>query len=312
MALRVALQMDPVGSLNPKGDSSLLIGREAQARGHALFTYTPDTLSWQNGNLTARGHALKLREGLTDFYSLGPLEKLELAQFDVVLLRQDPPFDMAYITSTHLLEQLPPSTRVFNHPGNVRDLPEKLMPLLFREFMPPTLISHDIQEIEAFRAEHGEIIIKPLYGYGGRAVLHLKKDDDNLPALLEMHAATSREPLMAQRFLPEVKTQDRRIILIDGVVKGVLGRIPAEGEIRANMRVGGSPAKAELTPRQRDICDAVGPVLRDKELLLTGLDVIGDYLTEINLTSPTGLVQTNALHGLKLEADFWNALERKL
>lgn len=290
----------------------MLIGREAQRRGHTLYTYTPDRLSLSMRGLTARGHRLTLREELTDFFTLGTEETLALAEMDVVLLRQDPPFDMAYITSTYLLEQLPPTTHVFNHPAHVRNEPEKLMPLHFSRFMPPTLISAELTAIESFRSEHGDVVVKPLYGNGGKAVFLLRKEDSNLPALLELHKAFSKEPLMVQRFLPEVISEDRRIILIDGRVAGAMGRIPASGEIRANFRVGGSPAAVTLTPKQLEICEAVGPVLREKNLLFAGLDVIGDHLTEINITSPTGMVQMNALYGLSLEVEFWDALEKKL
>lgn len=310
--MRVAFQMDPIASLNPAGDSSLLLAREAQRRGYELFCYTPDTLSWHNGALTATGHHLTLREGTQDFYTLSPPQTLKLEDMRVILLRQDPPFDMAYITSTHLLEQLPSSVRVFNHPGNVRDLPEKILPLSFRRFMPETLISSETAAMEAFLHEHKDIVIKPLYGNGGKAVLRLRENDGNLAALMEMHRSISREPLMAQRFLPEVKSEDKRIILIDGEIAGVMGRIPAAHEIRANLRVGGSAAASQLSPRQLEICEAVAPLLKEKELLFTGLDVIGDHLTEINITSPTGMVQINALYGIHLEQNFWNALEKKL
>jgi len=309
MSLRVAIQMDPVASLNPHRDSTLLIGLEAQKRGYELFYYTPDKLTWNEGRITAQAQPIKLYPNPAHYYDLGEAFSLDLRTVDVVLLRQDPPFNMQYITTTYLLEELHPKTFVVNNPASVRNHTEKLFPTMFSRFMPPTLVSADAKEIEDFRARHKDIILKPLYGYGGRAVLRFKEDDDNFQAALEMHFSASHEPLMAQVFLPEVKTGDRRIILIDGKIGGVMGRIPAEHEIRANFRVGGSPAKAELTPKQRDICEAVGPVLKEKGLLLAGLDVIGDWLTEINLTSPTGLVQMNALYGLKLEAQLWDAIE---
>lgn len=311
MPLRVALQMDPPHGLNPRGDTSLLLGREAQRRGSALFYYAPESLTVQEGRVTARACPITLYDSHTRWYDTGEAFRLDLATLDVVLLRQDPPFDMAYITSTYLLDMLPATTLVVNNPASVRNHPEKLLPLRWPEYMPPTLISADEAEIEAFRSRHRDIIIKPLYGHGGNAILRVQEEDGNLPAILEMHRASSRLPLMVQRFLPEVRTDDRRIILIDGEVRGVMGRIPAENEIRANFRVGGTPARAELTPRQREICAAVSPVLREKGLLFAGLDVIGDWLTEINITSPTGMVQMNALNGTTLEADFWDAVEKK-
>lgn len=310
--MRIAIQMDPLDSINPAGDSTLRIAQEAQNRGYELFCYTPDTLSMNGRKIIAHAQSLNIQLGNDPFYSVGKKEHLELATMDVVLLRQDPPFDMGYITSTYILEQLPQTTRVFNHPEFVRNLPEKIFPLQFEAFCPPTLISSDLQVLENFYAEHKEIILKPLYGYGGRSVILLREGDGNLPALLEMHTSTSNEPILAQKFLPEVRDQDRRIILIDGEIAGVVGRIPAEGEIRANFRVGGSAAKAHLTKRQHEICEAVKPVLKEKDLLFVGLDVIGDYLTEINITSPTGMAQINQLEGIKCEALFWDALESKL
>ncbi len=312
MPLNIALQMDHPQGLNPRGDSTLLIGREAQRRGHKLFFYTPEHLTLHNQELIANGYGITLHDDLAHWYDLGAPTRIRLTDMQVVLLRQDPPFNMAYITSTYLLDMLPPSTLVVNTPSSVRNHPEKLLPLGWPQFMPPTLITADITEIEAFRKEQRDIIIKPLYGHGGRAIIRLKEDDGNLPAFIEMHLATTKEPLMVQRFLPEVKTGDRRIILIDGEVAGIMGRIPGENEIRANFRVGGSPAEATLTPRQSEICEALKPVLKQKGLLFTGLDVIGDWLTEINITSPTGMVQMNKLYNLKLEARFWDAVESKL
>lgn len=312
MKLRVALQIDHPTTLNPRGDSTLVMAREAQRRGYELFFYTPDNLTLQGASITAHGHPITLHENPDHFYDLGEPMRLDLSTMHVVLLRQDPPFNMAYLTSTYLLDMLPATTLVVNNPTSVRNYPEKLMPLRWAHFMPPTLVSSDLAEIEAFRREQGEIILKPLYGYGGRAILHLRKDDGNLPALMEMHLQTSKEPLMAQRFLPEVKTEDRRIVLIDGDIAGAIGRIPAQHEIRANLRVGGTAAKVELTKRQHEICEALKPFLKEKGLLFVGLDTIGDYLTEINVTSPTGLVSINTLYNKTLEVDIWNAIESKL
>lgn len=312
MSLRLAIQMDPVAGINPRSDSTLLLGIEACRRGYEVFYYTPERLTYTHGKITARAHAITFFADPTRYYALGDALTLDLRTVDVVLLRQDPPFNMAYITTTHILEHLQPEVLVVNDPASVRKHPEKLFPLQWREFMPPTLVTADLAEIEEFRREHNDIIIKPLYGYGGRSVLRLKPGDENLATLMEMHLTTSNEPLMVQPFLPEVKTSDKRIVLIDGKVGGVLGRIPAEGEIRANMRVGGTPAKADLTKKQHEICEALGPVLRDKGLILVGLDVIGDYLTEINLTSPTGLVALNTLYGTRLETDVWDAIESRL
>jgi len=312
MTLKVAIQMDPVAGINPRTDSTLLLGIEACRREHELYYYTPEKLSYTGGKITARGNRIEFFADHDHYYKLGESLTIDLRTMDVVLLRQDPPFNMAYITTTHILEHLAPKTLVVNDPASVRNHPEKLFPLQLRQFMPPTLVTADIAEIEHFRNEHKDIIVKPLYGHGGRSVLRLKEDDDNLATLMEMHLSTSLEPLMIQPFLPEVKTGDRRIILIDGRVGGVMGRIPAEHEIRANFRVGGSAAKAELTPKQREICETLGRMLREKGLLFVGLDVIGDYLTEINITSPTGMVQMNKLNGTKLEAELWDAIEGRV
>ncbi len=310
MALRVAIQMDPIGSIKPESDSTLLLGREAQTRGHELYYYTPDKLSWRDGNITAAAQRITFHADPAHYYDLGETLSLDLKTMDVVLLRQDPPFHMAYISTTYMLEQLHPKTLVVNNPASVRNHAEKLLPALFREFTPPTLVTADASEIAHFRAEHKDIVIKPLYGFGGHSVLRLKPGDDNFHALMEMLFAESKEPWVVQPFLPEVKSEERRIILIDGTFAGMIGRIPAEGEIRANMRIGGTPVKAELTKRQREICEALGPVLKEKGLIFAGIDVIGDWLTEINITSPTGLAPINRLYGKKLETDIWDAIER--
>lgn len=311
MSLRVAIQMDRLDSIHPPGDSTLRLGIEAQKRGHELFYYTPDGLSCLNGIVTAPGYHVKLYNDMQRHYELGKSLTLNLSDMDVVLLRQDPPFNMQYITSTYMLDLLPEKTLVINNPTSVRDLPEKIFPILFKEFMPPTLVSGNIAEIESFRAQHKDIVIKPLYGYGGRGVFRITENDDNFHSLLEMMFATTREPVMVQTFLPEVKTGDRRIILIDGEVGGVFGRHPAGDEIRANMRVGGKPVKADLTKRQAEICAAIGPMLKEKGLVFVGLDCIGDWLTEINITSPTGLAAMTNLYGVKLEEKIWDAIEAK-
>lgn len=310
--LRVAFQMDHPRDLNPHGDSTLVLGREAKKRDHECFFYTPQHLTWNKGRVTASAHPIIFHNDVNDYYELSEAASIDLASMNVVWLRQDPPFNMAYISTTYLLEMLPATTLVVNSPASVRNHPEKLLPFAWPQFMPPTLVTSDIQQIEAFRKEHKDIIIKPVYGHGGRAILHLKPEDGNLASILEMHHATSKEPLMVQRFLPEVKTQDRRIILIDGEFAGIFGRIPAENEIRANMRVGGAPARAELTPRQKEICEALKPTLKAKGLVFVGLDVIGDYLTEINITSPTGLVQIQQLYGTNPAEQLWDAIEAKM
>lgn len=312
MTLQIAIQMDPMESINPKSDTTLLLGLEAQARGHVLWHYTPENLSWKDGKLTARARRLALHDNPTHYYDFGEEKKLNLRDLDVVLLRQDPPFNMAYLSTTYMLESLGKKPLVVNDPASVRNNPEKWLPTEFKQFMPPTLISADAVEIETFYAKHRDIVVKPLYGHGGHDVFHVHASGGSLAMALAELAKRGREPVVAQKFLPEVKNQDRRIILIDGKIEAIFARIPAEGDIRANMRVGGTPAKAQITKRQREICDAVRPVLKAQGLILVGLDVIGDYLTEINVTSPTGLVAANRLYDTKLEAVFWDAVEKKL
>ena len=311
MTLNIAIQMDPLDSINPRTDSTLLLGLEAQARGHALWYYTPDKLSWREGSITAQAQRVTFYSDLTHYYDVGEASTLDLTTMDVVLLRQDPPFNMGYISTTYILERLLPKTLVVNHPTSVRDLPEKLFPALLPQFTPPTLITADIKEIESFRAEHKDIVIKPLYGHGGNGVARIQKHDENFHALVEMLVA-GKEPIVVQPFLPEVKTGDRRIILVDGEFAGVIGRIPAEGEIRANFRLGGTAAKAEMTKRQKEICEALAPELKKRGLIFAGIDVIGDWLTEVNITSPTGLTAINTMYGVKLETRIWDAIEGKL
>lgn len=312
MTLRVALQMDEITSLNFPTDTSIRMGLEAQRRGYALFYYTPNRMSLLNGRPVACIAPLCLRDDPQDFYTLGAWQRIALEKMDVILLRQDPPFDMTYITTTFLLESLAGRTLVANDPASVRNAPEKIFPTLFAEYAPPTLISADVEEIRRFRDEMGDVVIKPLYGYAGNSVFRLKPGDGNFNALLEHFFAQSREPIIAQRFLPEVKAGDKRVLIVDGEVAGVMARIPAEDEIRANFRVGGTAAKTTLTPRQQDICGALGAELKRRGLLLAGVDLIGDYLIEVNLTSPTGFPAMNRLYGVSMESVFWDAVERRL
>lgn len=312
MSLVIAVQMDPIESINPRTDSTLLLMLEAQQRGYTLFYYTPNDIAWDCGQVFATVYPITVQENSQEYYTLGQARRLPLAETSVVLMRQDPPFNMHYIAACHLLERLPPGTRVVNNPQAVRDRPEKLFPLDFARFMPPTLITAHADDIRAFHQAQKEIVLKPLFGHGGRAVFRIGRDGQNIEPLLEMLLPPHAEPLVAQAFLPEVSTGDRRVILIDGEVVGTFGRIPAEGDIRANMRVGGTPASAELSPRQREICEAVGPVLREQGIVLAGLDLIGDWLTEINITSPTGLRALKKLYGLQPETMFWDAVEQSL
>ena len=310
--LTVAVQMDPIESINIDADSTFVLALEAQARGYALWHYHPKALSFEEGRVTARAHPLTLRREKGSHFTLGEPAQLDLAKADVVLMRQDPPFDMAYITATHVLEHIHPKTLVVNDPVSVRNAPEKLLVTHFAELMPPTLITADPTQIKAFRQRHGDIIVKPLFGNGGAGVFHLKPDDSNLNALLELFTERSREPVIVQRYLPEVRQGDKRIILIDGEPAGAINRVPAAGEARSNMHVGGRPEKSALTARDREICAAIGPTLKQQGLIFVGIDVIGDYLTEINVTSPTGLQEINRFDGTKLEAEIWDAIEAKL
>ena len=312
MGLVVAIQMDPIESVNIDGDSTFVLALEAQARGHALYHYLPKRLSLKDGRVTAKGQRLEVRRERGRHFTLGPLETIELAAVDVILMRQDPPFDMGYITATHVLEHLKDTTLVVNDPVNVRNAPEKLFATHFQGLMPPTLVSSDRDEIIAFRKEHGDIILKPLFGNGGAGVFHLRPEDDNLNALLEMFTTFYREPIMVQRYLPAVRQGDKRIILVDGEAVGGVLRVPAQGEARANLHVGGRAVKTELTRREREICAALGPVLKDQGLIFVGIDVIGDYLTEINVTSPTGIQEINRLDGKKIEKQVWDAIETRI
>ncbi len=312
MALRVAIQMDPIETIDIEGDSTFVLALEARRRGHALHHYLPQDLSFAGGKVLARARGLDVRRQAGDHYTLGDAETIDLADMDVVLMRQDPPFDMSYITATHILEHVHPGTLVVNDPAEVRNAPEKLFVMRFPDLMPPTLITADRARIAEFRARHKDIIVKPLYGNGGAGVFHIDPDDDNLNALLEMFAELSREPLMVQAYLPAVRDGDKRIILIDGEVAGAVNRIPPEGDVRSNMHIGGKPVKATLSARDEEICRTIGPSLRERGLIFAGIDVIGDYLTEINVTSPTGLQEINRFDGVTLEKDLWDAIEARL
>jgi glutathione synthase len=312
MGLAVAIQMDPMETVNIDGDTSFVLALEAQARGHALYHYLPTDLTLRDGRLKARGRRLEVRREHGRHHSFGEMQALDLATMDVILMRQDPPFDMAYITATHLLEHVHPTTLVVNDPASVRNAPEKLFVTRFEGLMPPTLITTDRAEILSFREEHGDIIVKPLFGNGGAGVFRVTPEDENLNALLEMFTLLYREPLIVQRYLPEVRTGDKRIILIEGEPVGAVLRVPAKGEARANLHVGGTAVKSELTAREREICTAIGPTLRQQGLLFVGIDVIGDYLTEINVTSPTGIQEINRLDGTRLETLVWDAIEARL
>jgi glutathione synthase len=311
MSLAVAIQMDPIEPIDIDGDSTFALALEAQVRGHGLFHYLTEDLALRDGRVTARARPLQVRREAGNHFSFGAPETLDLAGLDVVLMRQDPPFDMAYITATHILEHIHPQTLVVNDPVSVRNAPEKLFVTHFEGVMPPTLITSSREEINAFRAEHKDIIVKPLYGNGGAGVFHIRPDDENLNSLLEMFDDLYREPIIAQRYLPEVRLGDKRIILVDGEAVGAINRVPAEGEARSNMHVGGRAEKIGLTPRERDICAAIGPSLREQGLIFVGIDVIGDYLTEINVTSPTGIQEIDRFDGVNLSALIWDAIEAR-
>ncbi|HVZ91896.1 MAG TPA: glutathione synthase [Rhizomicrobium sp.] len=309
MPYTVAIQMDPIEKIDIAGDSTFALALEAQRRGHALHYYGPRELTFRDGRVTARARPLSVRDRRGDHFTLGEAKVCDLSQFDVVLMRQDPPFDMAYITSTHILERLEPHSLVVNDPRHVRNAPEKLFVTEFRDLMPPTLITSDRLEIAAFRAEHKDIILKPLYGNGGAGVFRVRPDDENLGALLEMFTMFYREPVVVQRYLPEVRQGDKRIILVDGEIAGAVNRVPAEGEARSNMHVGGRPEPTTLTAREQDICAALAPELRRRGLIFTGIDVIGGYLTEINVTSPTGIQEVRRFGGKDIAAMIWDAIE---
>ena len=312
MSLKVALQMDPLDRINIDADSTFALALEAQARGYSLWHYLPQALALDGGTLTALAHPVTVKRKTGDHFALGAPTTLDLAKVDVILMRQDPPFDMAYITATHLLEHVHPKTLVVNDPVHVRNAPEKLFVTHFADLMPPTLITGDRERIMAFRRQHKDIIVKPLFGNGGAGVFRIKPDDENLASLLEMHFARSREPLMFQRYEASVRKGDKRIILVDGEPMGAVNRVPAEGEARSNMHVGGRPEKSPLTARDLEICAAIGPTLREQGMIFVGIDVIGDYLTEINVTSPTGLQEIARFDGVHLEKAIWDKIEAKV
>jgi glutathione synthase len=311
MALSVAIQMDPMESVNIDADSTFVLALEGQRRGHKLHHYLPHDMSLRHGKVFAYVRPLEVRRERGNHFTLGPAEATELSRFDVVLMRQDPPFDMAYITATHLLEHIHPKTLVVNDPAHVRNAPEKLFVTHFPDLMPPTLISSHPEEIRAFRREHRDIIVKPLFGNGGAGVFHVTPDDENLNALLEMFTRLGREPVIVQRYLPEIRQGDKRVILIDGEVGGAVSRIPAAGEARANLHVGGTATKTTLTAREREICAALGPALKARGLVFVGIDVIGDYLTEINVTSPTGIQEVRRFGGPDIAKLIWEAIEHR-
>ena len=311
MPLRIACQMDPIDRIDIKGDSTFALLLEAQQRGHELFYYTPPTLALDGRHLIARGHTLKVEDKAGDHYKLSDYRRVDLAEWDVVLLRQDPPFDMGYITTTHLLERIHPKTLVVNDPAHVRNAPEKVWVLEFQDLMPPTMVTRNMEDVRDFQARHKDIIIKPLYGNGGASVFRIKPEDSNVNSLVELFQTVFREPFMVQQYRPEVRAGDKRIILVDGEVAGAINRVPAEGETRSNMHVGGTPKPTELTERDLEICARLGPHLKARGLIFVGIDVIGPYLTEINVTSPTGIRQVKAFGGNDIAAMIWDSIEAK-
>jgi glutathione synthase len=311
MSLKVAVQMDPIQKINIKGDSTFALLLEAQKRGHRLDYYTTDRLAMRDGRVFSTVEGLTVRDQAGDHFTLDGPRRVEMSDFDVVLLRQDPPFDLNYITSTHLLERIHPKTLVVNDPGQVRNAPEKIFVTEFSDLMPPTLITRDLAEIKAFRAEHSDIVMKPLYGHGGGAVFRLTHDDLNFGSLYDMFAVTFREQWVVQKFLPAVKQGDKRILLVDGEFAGAVNRVPAADDLRSNMVRGGSPAATDLTPREREIVARLAPALRERGMIFVGIDVIGDWITEINVTSPTGIRAVKNLGGPDAAAMVWDVVEKK-
>ncbi|MDV4143280.1 MULTISPECIES: glutathione synthase [Shimia] len=310
--MKIAFQMDPITSVDINADSSFRLAEEAQARGHELFFYSPDMLAYEEGEITARGQSMVVRREVGNHVDLGPETHVNLADFDVIWLRQDPPFDMHYITSTHLLDRLKDKVLVVNDPFWVRNYPEKLLVLDFPDLTPPTTIARDLDTIKAFKERHGDVILKPLYGNGGAGVFRLDANDRNLTSLHELFTGFSREPLIVQKFLPDVSNGDKRVILVDGEPVGAINRVPAAGETRSNMHVGGRPEKIGLTERDMEICAAIGPLLREKGQVFVGIDVIGDYLTEINVTSPTGIQELERFDGVNIAEKIWEAIEARI
>jgi len=309
--MKIAFQMDPIQTVNINADSTFRIAEEAQARGHELFFYTPDDLAFQEGKVTAHGQYFTVQRFQGQPADLSEMQHVNLVEFDVVWLRQDPPFDMHYITTTHLLDLIHPDTLVVNDPFWVRNYPEKLLVLRFPDLTPPTTIARDLETIKSFKETHGDVILKPLYGNGGAGVFRLDRNDRNLASLHEVFTGFSREPLIVQKFLPDVSNGDKRVILVDGEPIGAINRVPANGETRSNMHVGGRPEKVGLTERDREICAAIGPLLREKGQIFVGIDVIGDYLTEINVTSPTGIQELERFDGINAAEKIWEAIEAR-
>jgi glutathione synthase len=311
-SLKVGVQMDPMEPVNINADSTFALMLEAQARGHRLWHYEVRHMALRGQTLTARAHAVEVRREIGRHFTFGEMAEINLGDMDVILMRQDPPFDMAYISATHMLEHIHPKTLVVNDPAEVRNAPEKLLVAHFPDLMPPTLITWDREAIRTFRAEFHDIIIKPLFGNGGVGVFRLKEDDENFGSLLDSHFSRSTEPLMIQRYEPAVRAGDKRIILVDGEPMGAVNRVPASGDARSNMHVGGRAEKSTITEREHEICARIGPYLRDHGLLFVGIDVIGDYLTEINVTSPTGLQEITRFDGIKIEETIWDRIEAKV
>ncbi len=312
MGLRIAVQMDPMEKININGDSTFALMLEAQARGHKLYHYLPDQLSYHHGRVLAAAQSVTVQRAADDHFKFGDSAQLNLADdVDVVLLRQDPPFDLAYITTTHLLEMVQSKTLVVNDPASVRNAPEKLFVTKFRDFMPATLITRSLADVQAFRAQYGEVVIKPLYGNAGTAVFHIAQQDANVAALVETFHAMDRAPFMVQQFLPQVSAGDKRIVLVDGVATGAINRLPKTGEIRSNLAAGGRAVPTELSAREHDICDAIGPDLKQMGLIFVGIDVIAGYLTEINVTSPTGIQAIDRFNGSNTPALIWDAIEAR-
>lgn len=309
--MKIAFQMDPIEQVNIEADSTFRLAEEAQARGHELFYYLPDQLAYQEGRITARGQSLQVQRKQGAHATLGEMQEVDLSDFDVVWLRQDPPFDMHYITLTHLLDRIHPGTLVVNDPFWVRNYPEKLLVLDFPDLTPPTTVARDLATIKAFKAKHGDVILKPLYGNGGAGVFRLDANDRNLSSLHELFTGFSREPLIVQKFLPDVSKGDKRVILVDGEPVGAINRVPAKGETRSNMHVGGRPEKVALTERDLEICARIGPTLREKGQVFVGIDVIGEWLTEINVTSPTGIQELERFDGVNIAAKIWEAIEAR-
>jgi glutathione synthase len=311
MPLTVAVQMDPIERINIRGDSTFALLLEAQSRGHAIAYYTPDRLALRDGHVSASVRPLSVRDVEGDHFTLGKAQLADLSTFEVVLLRQDPPFDLSYITTTHLLERIHPKTLVVNDPHSVRNAPEKMYVMEFHDLMPPTLITRDLDAIKAFRTEHGDIVMKPLYGKGGEAVFRLEREDLNFGSLYDLFSVTFREQWVVQKFLPAVKNGDKRIILVDGEFAGAINRVPAPDDLRSNMVRGGVPKATDLTAREREICARLGPALKERGLIFVGIDVIDGFLTEINVTSPTGIRAIKNLGGPDVAAMIWDRIEKR-